>query len=246
MPDKKTAPEQASETAPPKKASVSERNPHRTKTAGSKRPKVDNTFLPGKHGLMITAIGHRDGIPVPAIQNLYSSLADCFGLDDPVAALLIELTVVDYWRLGQGHHAEQRLIEHGSYVFDSRGIMPTIIRYNAAARRNLEKSLQLLQQDAASSEQQANTVDKYWSGGPEGADHSDLLPASDFGDSPTEYSEQETAANTEKMQEEPTTSTPAPATGTADSDPINTAAPESAEENGANSDANQGDLPSAA
>ena len=111
-----------------------------------------NTFFPGQHGLMIKSIGHRDGQPVDAIQKLYNSLAQRFGLENPVVAMMIELAIVDYWRLGQGHLAEKSLIDSGRYVFHPKGLMPTLIRYNAAARRNLENSLEFLQEDLADTE----------------------------------------------------------------------------------------------
>ena len=158
MPEK-NIPEKAPEIAAQEPAAaVSERTTNNVKTAetktadgtGPERPK--NSFFPGKHGLMIMSIGHRDGKPVPAIHKLYASLAERFGLRDPVAAVMIELAVVDYWRLGQGQLAEKRLIDQGRYVFEPKGTMPTIIRYNAVARRNLEKSLQLLQENVAEAE----------------------------------------------------------------------------------------------
>jgi len=158
MPEK-NIPEKAPEIAAQEPAAaVSERTTNNVKTAetktadgkGSERSK--NSFFPGNHGLMIMSISHRDGKPVPAIHKLYASLAERFGLDDPVAAVMIELAVVDYWRLGQGQLAEKRLIDQGRYVFEPKGTMPTIIRYNAVARRNLEKSLQLLQENVAEAE----------------------------------------------------------------------------------------------
>ena len=121
---------------------------------GSSRQK-QNTFFPGQHGLMIKSIGHRNGQSVDAIQKLYESLAGQFGLEDPIVAMMIELAIVDYWRLGEGHLAEKRLIDSGRYVFDSRGWMPTIVRYNAAARRNLENSLRLLKKQRAEADAKA-------------------------------------------------------------------------------------------
>jgi hypothetical protein len=90
--------------------------------------------------------------PVEAIDKLYASLVERFGLNDPVVALMIELAAVDYWRLGQGQLAEKRLIDGGWYVFEPKGLMPTIMRYNTVARRNLEKTVQFLQEHAPEAE----------------------------------------------------------------------------------------------
>lgn len=160
MPNEPNEPK-APETATQQPAdAVSERTTNNVKSdktksitngAGRKSAKL-NSFYPGEHGLMIKLIGHRDGQPVEAIHKLYASLAERFGLDDPVVALMIELAAVDYWRLGQGQLAEKRLIDGGRYVFEPKGLMPTIIRYNTVARRNLEKAVQFLQKHSPEAE----------------------------------------------------------------------------------------------
>lgn len=119
-----------------------------------------NTFFPGEHGLMLKSIGHKDGQPVDTVQRLYASLVDRFGVEDPVAAITIELAIVDYWRLGQGHLVEKRLIDSGRSVFEPKGWMPTIIRYNSTARRNLEESLQLLQAKLAEAQPKAVAMEE--------------------------------------------------------------------------------------
>jgi hypothetical protein len=160
VPNDNNAPK-APETATPQPAdAVSERATNNLKNdetksstngAGQKSAKRHG-FCPGEHGLMIKLIGHRDGQPVEAIDKLYASLVERFGLDDPIVALMIELAAVDYWRLGQGQLAEKRLIDGGRYVFEPKGLMPTIMRYNTVARRNLEKTVQFLQEHAPEGE----------------------------------------------------------------------------------------------
>ena len=267
----KPAPENPQQEAA---ADVSKRKTTNTKKsgngAGSKRPKPNNTFFPGKHGLMITRIGYLDGQPVPAIHELYGSLTRRYGLEDPVNALMIELAVVDYWRLGQGHLAEKNDIDGGRYVFERSGWMPTIIRYNTAARRNLEKSLQMLQKsaeqaeafetgteeqdaagsagDAGSAQQEKGEYTSTNDGPPDKIDPRDFLPESDF-EVPAESCEGETAANNnEDMSDDHgSTSTPMPPIQTALPDPTSAAGSGSAEGAPGNTGGNsEGNLPSAA
>jgi len=153
----------APETATQQPAdAVSERTTNNVKndetkstTNGADQKAKQNSFFPAEHGLMLKLIGHRDGQPIEGIHKLYASLVERFGLDDPVVALMIELTAVDYWRLGQGQLAEKRLIDGGRYVFEPKGLMPTIIRYNTVARRNLEKTVQFLQKHTPEAERTA-------------------------------------------------------------------------------------------
>src|SRR5579872_1664300 len=156
MPDETPFEFKAPETAEQKSAAAVPERTTNEKTADAKKttegneenPSEENSFVPGQHGLMITMIGHRDGKPNQAIQKLYASLVTEFGIEHPLNAVMIELAVVDYWRLGQGHLAEKRLIDSNKFVFEPKHVMPTIIRYNATARRNLEKSLELLQKNS--------------------------------------------------------------------------------------------------
>jgi hypothetical protein len=199
----------------------------------SRRPRreLNNTFQPGTDGLLGRLIGLCKGKPVPAIQELYRSLVRRFDGRDVVNQLLADLLVTDYWRLSNGIEQELRLLEPGCDRFYPQGSMPVLTRYVATARRNLDKSLQMMLQlqketeaaeaseveteetetepqaaDPSSSKPEAHiaNTDSDENRRPDAIDIHDFLSESDSDGSCTNFCDDEVLANSdERVSEKP-------------------------------------------
>lgn len=132
-------------------------NNPQTPKKNSRRSRRDwgNTFHPGKHGLLVRKTADSNRKPKDAIQELYGSLTDRFDPNhvDVVGLLLIEMMIVDYWRISKGLEYEQKAMDEG-YAF-YKDYMDCMTRYVGAARRNLDKSLQVLRQIEKENEEAA-------------------------------------------------------------------------------------------
>ena len=124
-------------------STVPERNTKITQTPNQnsrRRPRRSSTYLPGIEGCLVPQICKDEGI-----KSLFRNLVRRFDSDDVVNLLLVELSVVNYWRISQGLKQEVRSLERGM-GFDPQGTIPVVTRYVAAAQRSLDKSLQMLLQ----------------------------------------------------------------------------------------------------
>ncbi len=75
---------------------------------------------------------------------MFRNLLRRFDSDDVVNQLLVELTVTNYWRIAEALKQEvPSLMREG---FHPQGTIPVVTRYVAAARRSIDKSLQMLLQ----------------------------------------------------------------------------------------------------
>jgi len=143
--DNKTALENVAATSDATVSRTQPKNPQpKSNTSRRSRRDWENSFKPGQHGLLVRNTVNSARKPVDAIQELYRSLIYRFDPDttDVVGMLLVELTVVDYWRMSKALEYEQdSMVRH--CVLSN---MNTLTRYAAAARRNFDKSLQMLLQ----------------------------------------------------------------------------------------------------
>jgi hypothetical protein len=118
---------------------------------------------------------------------LFRSLDRRFDRNDVVNQLLVELTVVDYWRISQGLMEEVRSLTQG-LGFHPQGTIPVATRYVAAARRNIDRSLRMmlqLEKEAAAAEAletEGAEVETDGSDEYEWIDSRDLFPQSAFED----------------------------------------------------------------
>ncbi len=114
-----------------------------------------NTFQPGEHGLLVRKTADSNRKPKDAIQELHRSLTDRFDPNrvDVVSLLHIEMLITDYWRMSKGLEYEQKSMAEG-YAF-YQNYMDCMTRYVGAARRNLDKSLQMLRQIEKENEEAA-------------------------------------------------------------------------------------------
>ena len=143
MPPKRKPQEIDSENVEqPPASTVPERNTKITQTPNQnsrRRPRRSSTYLPGTEGCLLPKICGDEGI-----KSLFRNLVDRFDSDDVVNQLLVELTVADYWRIAQALKQEiPSLIREGFYA---QGTIPVVMRYVAAARRGIDKSLQMMLQ----------------------------------------------------------------------------------------------------
>lgn len=102
--DKKTAPENVAAKSDSTLSKTQANNPQpKSKTVRRSRRDWENSFRPGKHGLLVRNIVDSTRKPVDAVQELYRSLTHRFDPDmtDVVGMLLVELTIVDYWRMSK-------------------------------------------------------------------------------------------------------------------------------------------------
>jgi hypothetical protein len=105
-----------------------------------RRRRRASTYFPGTEGCLVPKICENEGI-----ESLFRNLVKRFDSDDVVNQLLVELTVADYWRISQGLKEEVRSLTKG-WGFHPQGSIPVATKYVAAARRNLDKSLQMMLQ----------------------------------------------------------------------------------------------------
>ena len=125
-------------------STVPERNAKITQTRNTssrRRTRRPSTYLPGTEGCLVPRICEHEGI-----KSLFRNLVHRFDSDDVVNMLLVELTVADYWRIAQGLKQEVRSLTEGREGFYPQGTIPVVTRYVATARRNLDKSLQMMLQ----------------------------------------------------------------------------------------------------
>ena len=125
----------------PTASTVPERNAKITQTpnkSSRRRTRRPSTYFPGTEGCLVPKICGEEGI-----KSLFRNLVDRFDSGDVVNQLLVELSVVNYWRISQGLKQEAWALERGM-GFDPQGTIPVVTRYVAAAQRSLDKSLQML------------------------------------------------------------------------------------------------------
>lgn len=137
---KKIVPENVEEK--PASAVSEHKTNHPQPLRKSKQParrKAKSTFQPDLHGRLLQFVMYDEKAqPIEGLKNLFVSLAKRFDFDDVVNALLIELTVTDYWRLSQVVQYEASRNPLGAY--------PQLTQYMTASRRGLDKSLEMLLQ----------------------------------------------------------------------------------------------------
>jgi hypothetical protein len=150
-----TQEKQSQKTVSPRKLQANRENAQKSTGPKTARGKRYSSFNALKHGLLARkAMFAPDGkLLDEGLQRLFETLHDRYSTGEVADELLIELAITDYWRLQKALEFELKC-PTGGYQFH-----PTLLRYVAANRRALDKSLQLLKQLPASKEATAKTVD---------------------------------------------------------------------------------------
>jgi hypothetical protein len=145
---KKTVPENVEDKPATAVSKHTTKNPQPAmKSKQPARRKAKSTFQPSEHGRMAQLfMFDGQGKALKGFEDLFQSLANRFDASDVVNALLIEMTVADYWRISKGLAHEVGLLGPRCDNFHPQGAMPVVIRYVATARRNLNTSMQMLLQ----------------------------------------------------------------------------------------------------
>ncbi len=119
------------------------------KSTGPRTPKGKSIsrFNALRHGLLSRhAMLDGQGNPTEeGMQVLMQSLREKYCTGDVVSELLLEATIVDYYRNVKGLEYEKRLFA-GKLTFWGQGEMPCLQRYVTANRNALLRDLQLLEQ----------------------------------------------------------------------------------------------------
>jgi len=110
------------------------------------RGKSISRFNAVRHGLLSRqALFDEYGKPAEEdMRVLMESLREKYGAGDVASELLVELTVVDYYRNAKGLEYEKKLLA-GKLTFWGQGEMPCLQRYVTANRNALLRDLQLLE-----------------------------------------------------------------------------------------------------
>lgn len=111
------------------------------------RGKSLSRFNAVRHGLLSRhALFDEHGKPAEEeMRVLMESLREKYGAGDVASEVLLELTVVDYYRNAKGLEYEKKLFA-GKLTFWGQGEMPCLQRYVTANRNALLRDLQLLEQ----------------------------------------------------------------------------------------------------
>lgn len=144
---------QSQKTVSPRKLRANRENAQKSTGPKTARGKQCSSFNALKHGLLARkAMFAPDGkLLDEGLQRLFETLHDRYSTGEVADELLIELAITDYWRL-------QKALEH-ELKRPTDQFHPILLRYVAANRRALDKSLQMLRQLPANEEATAKTVD---------------------------------------------------------------------------------------
>ncbi len=119
------------------------------KSTGPRTPKGKriSRFNALRHGLLSrhAMLDGEGNPPDEGMQVLMQSLREKYGTGDVVSELLLEATIVDYYRNVKGLEYEKRLFA-AKLTFWGQGEMPCLQRYVTANRNALLRDLQLLEQ----------------------------------------------------------------------------------------------------
>ncbi len=148
-----TQEKQPQKTVSPRKLQANRENAK--KSTGPKTPqgKRYSSFNAIKHRLQAKKVMFApDGkLLNEGLQRLFETLHDRYSTGEVADELLIELAITDYWRLQKGLEYELKDLTPRGDQFYPRGCMPTLLRYMTANRRAFDKSLQMLRQLPADS-----------------------------------------------------------------------------------------------
>jgi hypothetical protein len=148
----------------PRKLQANRENAKKSTGPRTARGKRISSFNALKHGLQAKkVIFATDGkLLDEGLQQLFETLHDRYSTGEVADELLIELAIMDCWRLQKGLEYELKHMAPRGDQFHPQGAMPTLLRYMTANRRSFDKSLQMLRQLPANNtdeDAKANTVD---------------------------------------------------------------------------------------
>ena len=175
--DKELTPEATQEEAREsgaKSSKVSERklkaNRENAKKSTGPRDTSKTRYNAVTHGLLASKLMFdKEGKPIdPSLVRLEASLRNKYGHGDVLQELLIETTLVEYWRQSRAVAAEFELHRVNGPRLFAYSAIPNAIRYSTASRRSMLQALEALE---AQKQQEA---------------HDDCEPAKTENDSETE------------------------------------------------------------
>ena len=150
-----------------KSSKVSERklkaNRENAKKSTGPRDTSKTRFNAVTHGLLASKLMFdRDGKPInEKLQQLEAGLRSSYGTGDVRQELLIETTLIEYWRQSRVLAAETELFQrHGAALFGYNTGLPNTMRYATASRRSMFQALQMLEAEKQKQEdKQSQAVD---------------------------------------------------------------------------------------
>jgi len=139
---------QSQKTVSSRKREANQQNAKKSTGPKTVRGKRYSSLNGVRHGLLSKKLMFAaDGTPInPEFARLFERLHEEYGRGDVAGEILIELAAVDYWRVQKGLEYEFKYLTPKGGEFHPQGAMPTLIRYQTANRRALDKTLQMLAQ----------------------------------------------------------------------------------------------------
>jgi hypothetical protein len=154
-------------------STVSARTEQKQKSQRKTRSRVPrsewkNSFSAGLQGSLTMQVARNAGAkPEGVLNELFRSVQGRFDVNDPVAAVLIDMFVADYGRLSVAFQHEQKIVAASNWPFNPQGYMPTVSRYINSTYRDLGstlKELRQLEKEAAEAEDPEVEVENTSSG----------------------------------------------------------------------------------
>lgn len=142
--------EESAEPAPPgaisRRVAANRANAKKSTGPRTARGKAISRFNATRHGLLARKLANKNGQPLEeGLEAVMEGLREKYGTGDITIELLLETTVVDYYRTAKALEHENRIFST-RWSFAQQGEMPCLQRYVTASRNALLKDLQLLEQ----------------------------------------------------------------------------------------------------
>jgi len=157
------APEKSAAPAPAgaisRRVAANRANAKKSTGPRTARGKAISRFNATRHGLLARKLANKDGQPLEeGLEAVMEGLREKYGTGDITVELLLETTVVDYYRTAKALEHENRIFST-RWSFAQQGEMPCLQRYVTASRNALLKDLQLLEQLRARQVETASEVE---------------------------------------------------------------------------------------
>jgi hypothetical protein len=156
------APEKSAAPAPAgaisRRVAANRANAKKSTGPRTARGKAISRFNATRHGLLARKLANGNGQPLEeGLEAVMEGLREKYGTGDITVELLLETTVVDYYRTAKALEHENRIFST-RWSFAQQGEMPCLQRYVTASRNALLKDLQLLEQLRARQVESASEV----------------------------------------------------------------------------------------
>jgi len=138
---------------PQRKIEANRHNAKKSTGPRTARGKAISRFNALRHGLLARHLTFAPGGEIldPGLRELVEALREKYGRrDDVTTELLLEAAIIDYWRNAKALEYEAKYFAPGGCGFHPQGGMPSLQRYQTAARNALLKDLELLEEQQTS------------------------------------------------------------------------------------------------